>query len=69
MTASLETLHIAKQIAEALETAHDKNITHRDLKPANVRIIPEGTVKVLISAWRSWWSRPRRPAIRQTHPR
>jgi serine/threonine protein kinase len=40
-------IHIAKQIAEALEVAHAKNIVHRDLKPENVKITPEGTVKVL----------------------
>ena len=42
-----ETLRIARQIAEALEDAHDKGITHRDLKPANIKIKPDGTVKVL----------------------
>lgn len=42
-----ECLHIAKQIADALEYAHEKGIIHRDLKPANVKITPEGTVKVL----------------------
>lgn len=38
---------IARQIAEALEVAHDKGIVHRDLKPANIKITPDGAVKVL----------------------
>lgn len=42
-----EALAIARQIATALETAHEKGIIHRDLKPANIKIIPDGTVKVL----------------------
>lgn len=42
-----ETLPIAKQIAEALEYAHEKGVIHRDLKPANIKVKPDGTVKVL----------------------
>ena len=42
-----ESLKISLQMAEALETAHEKGIIHRDLKPANVKITPEGKVKVL----------------------
>src|SRR5579872_1314808 len=42
-----ESLRVARQIADALEAAHEKGVTHRDLKPGNVKITPDGVVKVL----------------------
>jgi Tol biopolymer transport system component len=42
-----EALGVARQVAEALEEAHERGIVHRDLKPANVKVAPDGEVKVL----------------------
>ena len=42
-----EALPVARQIAEALESAHEHGVVHRDLKPANIKVRPDGTAKVL----------------------
>jgi serine/threonine protein kinase len=46
-THTLEALSIARQIANALEAAHQTGIIHRDLKPGNIKVTPDGAVKVL----------------------
>jgi serine/threonine-protein kinase len=51
-----DAIDVARQVAEALEEAHDKNIVHRDLKPANVKLTPEGRVKVLDFGLAKAWS-------------
>ena len=40
-------IEIARQIAAAIESAHEQGVIHRDLKPANIKLRPDGTVKVL----------------------
>jgi serine/threonine-protein kinase len=51
-----EALAVARQVAEALEEAHERGIVHRDLKPGNVKVTPDGKVKVLDFGLAKAWS-------------
>jgi serine/threonine protein kinase len=63
-----EALSIAKQIAEALEGAHEKGIIHRDLKPANIKLTPEGKLKVLDFGLAKAWERDQADASVSNSP-
>ena len=63
-----EALPIAKQIAEALEAAHEQGVIHRDLKPANIKVKDDGTVKVLDFGLAKAFSRMRPISSRGSSP-
>jgi len=62
-----EAMAIARQIAEALEAAHERGVIHRDLKPANIKVTSEGHVKVLDFGLAAIVQDPTRPDVNATH--
>jgi TolB-like protein len=56
-----ESLQYSRQIAEALEAAHDKGVIHRDLKPANIKVTPNGRLKVLDLGLAKMMEEPSKP--------